>query len=208
VLEVLEELKVVYAVGMAKNEALEALAEDHMHISRAVAKKRGESAKLFGSAQYRAHSWRHARRVVFKAEVVHYPGKSVRDNARFVITNRVRMNPDNLYAWYCGRGDSENRIKELKLDLSIDRTSCHRFVANQFRVLMTATAFVLFQDLRWRLRRTRAARSSVAKLREMLLKVATRVVTSCRRIVCHFPTHMPWADVWRDAARAVGAVAT
>jgi len=62
----------------------------------------------------------------------------VKDNPRFVVTNRARLSPENTYAWYCERGESENRIKEVKLDLSIDRTSCSRFVANQFRMLMTA----------------------------------------------------------------------
>lgn len=208
VLEVLESLNVSYAMGMAKDTALEALSKDLMDTCRTIAEKRGESTKLFGSALHRAKSWRRERRIVFKAEVVHYPGKSLRDNARYVITNRTTMKPENVYAWYCGRGDSENRIKELKVDLAIDRTSCRRFLANQFRVVMTAAAFVLFQELRWRLRRSRAAHSSVAKLREMLLKIATRVVTSCRRIVCHFPTHMPWADVWQVAARSTGAIAT
>ena len=206
VLDVLEELKLVYAVGMAKNATLKKLSEDWMTISREAAERDGETHTIFGAAQYEARSWSHERRVVIKAEVIHYPGRSLKDNERFVITNRTRMGSENLYRWYCGRGDSENRIKELKHDLAIDRTSCCKFVANQFRVLMASAAFVLFQELRWRLRNTRAARSTVGKLRDMLLKIAVRVVTSCRRIVCHFPTHMPWADVWRAAARGSGAV--
>ena len=195
----------MYVVGIPKNKALAKLSDELMKLSRATAEEHRETETLFGEAVYRARSWKAARRIVFKAEVLHYRGRKLKDNDRYVETNRTRMRPDNLYAWYCGRGDSENRIKELKHDLSIDRTSCSRFVANQFRVLMTAAAFVLFQELRWRLRRTRAARSTVAKLRDMLLKVATRVVTSCRRIVCHFPRHMPWADVWQTAARECGA---
>ena len=205
VLEVLDELKVVYAVGMAKNAVLSEIAEDWMKISRTLAEREGQSTKLFGEGRYRAKSWPCDRRVVLKAEVVHFDGRKLKDNQRFVITNRNRMSPENVYGWYCQRGDSENRIKELKRDLAIDRTSCTKFVANQFRVLMTSAAFVLFEELRWRLRGTKAARSSVGKLRNMLLKVAVRVVTSCRRIVCHFPTHMPWGDVWRVAARACGA---
>ena len=143
--------------------------------------------------------------MVIKAEVVHYSGRNLKDNERFVLTNRKKMGPENVYRWYCGRGDSETRIKELKHALAIDRTSCSKFVANQFRVLMTAAGFVLFQELRWRLRGTKAARSSVGKLRNMLLKIAVRVVSSCRRIVCHFPIHMPWADLWKKAAHASGA---
>jgi len=205
VLDVLEELGVEYAVGMAKNKALKAIAEDWMVISRTLAERSETTETLFGHGEYRAKSWTRARRVVVKAEVVRYPGRVLRDNQRFVITNRTRLLPENLYAWYCGRGESENRIKELKNDLSLDRTSCSRFVANQLRVLMTAAAFALFQELRWRLRNTRAARSTVGTIRNMLLKVATRVVTSVRRVVCRFPRSMPWDDVWRAAAIRCGA---
>lgn len=205
VIEVLEELGVVYAVGIAKNKALKKLSDELMDISRGVAEQHNETETLFGEGVYKARSWNAKRRIVFKAEVLHYRGRKLKDNERYLVTNRTRMRPDNVYDWYCGRGDSENRIKELKHDLAIDRTSCCTFVANQFRVLMTAAAFVLFQELRWRLRRTKAARSTVGKLRDMLLKVATRVVTSCRRIVCHLPRHMPWADVWQIAARESGA---
>ncbi|HEB52156.1 MAG TPA: hypothetical protein ENI87_02755 [bacterium] len=181
---------------MAKNKALEALAE-----------RDNATHTLFGDGEYQAQSWPHRRRVVIKAEVLHFEGRSFKDNQRFVVTNRKRLSADKVYAWYCGRGDSENRIKELKSDLSIDRTSCTRFIANQFRVLMTAAAFVLFQELRWKLRDTRAGRCTVGTIRDMLLKVATRVVSSVRRVVCRFATSMPWDDVWRIAAKRCGAVA-
>lgn len=205
VIEVLEELRVVYAVGIAKNASLKRLSADLMDMSRTVAEQHDVTETLYGEGTYKARSWKSTRRIVFKAEVLHYRGRKLKDNERYVVTNRTRMRPDNLYAWYCERGDSENRIKELKHDLAIDRTSCIKFTANQFRVLMTAAAYVLFQELRWRLRRTRAARSSVGQLRDKLLKVAARVVTSCRRVVCHFPQHMPWANVWKTAARACRA---
>ncbi len=206
VLDVLEELRVEYAVGMARNKALKALAEEWMAVSRSLAEHSEKTETEFGHCDYLPKSWSRGRRVVVKAEVVCYPGREPKDNPRFVVTNRRRMLPGNLYKWYCGRGESENRIKELKNDLSLDRTSCSRFVANQFRVLMTAAAFALFQELRWQLRDTRAARSTVGRIRDMLLKVATRVVTSVRRVVCRFPTSMPWADVWRVAALRCGAV--
>jgi hypothetical protein len=207
VLDVLEDLRVDYAVGMAKNKVLKAIAEDWMDISRILATWKNDTQTLFAEGDYKAKSWPHSRRVVIKAEVVHFAGRPLKDNQRFVVTNRNRISPKKLYAWYCGRGDSENRIKELKCDLSIDRTSCTRFVANQFRVLMTAAAFVLFQELRWRLRDTRAGRCTVGTIRQMLLKVATRVVSSVRRIVCRFPSSMPWDDVWRIAAKRCGAIA-
>jgi len=204
-LEVLEELKVIYAVAMPKNATLAEIAEPWMTMARTLGDREGETQTLYGEGQYRARSWARERRVVCKAEVLHYSGRSLKDNERFVVTNRARLSPENTYSWYCERGDSENRIKELKLDLAMDRTSCSRFVANQFRVLMTAAAYALFQELRWRLRKTEAGRWSVARLRNMLLKVAVRVTSSVRRVVCHLPTNLPWGDLWRRAAIVCGA---
>jgi hypothetical protein len=207
-LDVLEELGVIYAVAMPKNATLAQIAEPWMTIVRTLGEREGETQTLYGDGQYQAGSWSRERRVVCKAEVLYYPGRKVKNNQRFVITNRTRMSPDNVYFWYCERGDSENRIKELKRDLSMDRTSCSSFVANQFRVLTTATAFVLFQELRWRLRNTPAARWTVGRIRDLLLKVAVRVTSSARRVVCHLPTDLAWGDLWRRAALACGASPT
>jgi len=41
------------------------------------------------------------------------------------------------------RGDRENRFKGLKNDLRADKTSCQRFLANHFRLLLTEVAYVL-----------------------------------------------------------------
>ncbi len=117
----------------------------------------------------------------------------------------LRHKPERVYEIYCGRGDAENRIKELKCDLSIDRTSCTSFVANQVRVVMTAAAYLLFQELRWRLRKTKLKRAQVGRLRTTLLKVSARVTESVRRIVFHLPTSYAFEMLWRRAAHALGA---
>ena len=65
--------------------------------------------------------------------------------------------PAAVYALYCQRGDVENRLKELKDSLGLGRTSCPRFLANQFRVLL-AMAYVLFQALQHRAGARRAPR--------------------------------------------------
>lgn len=204
-LDVLEELGVEYAVSMPKNKALKVLSATTMVTARKQAEESDATATLFEEFQYAADSWPSKRRVVCKAEVLVYPGRTTKDNQRYVVTNRRRPGPESIYTWYCQRGDSENRIKELKIDLAMDRTSCTRFVANQLRVLMTAAAYVLFQELRWRMRASAAGRSTVASLRDMLVKVAVRVTESVRRIVCHMPTHHAWRDLWQRAARACGA---
>ncbi len=61
----------------------------------------------------------------------------------------VPGDPQELYEdFYCQRGEMENRIKEQQLGLFADRTSCHRFLANQFRLLLSSAAYVLVQALR------------------------------------------------------------
>ena len=72
--------------------------------------------------------------------------------------------------------------------MQIDRTSCTSFWANQFRLLMTAAAYVLMQELRLRLVRTSYAWAQISTLRERLLKIGVRVVVSVRRILLHFPS--------------------
>ncbi len=205
-LDVLDELKVQYIVGMKSNSVLNARAEPLMETVRARTEESEETETEFGETRYQAGSWKRDRRVIVKAEVVRHPGRDPKDNTRFVVTN-LKHSPENVYKIYRARGDTENRIKEIK-ELESDRTSCTRFLPNQFRLIMAAIAYVLFQELRWRLRRTEARRSQVGRLRLMLLKIGTRVVESVRRIVLHFPVSHPWKDLWAKAARAVGAAPT
>ncbi len=101
----------------------------------------------------------------------------------------------------------ENRIKELKRDLEIDRTSCSSYVANQARVVLTAAAYVLMQELRWHLRGTHFERAQVGRMRLCLLKIGARVQESVRRIVLSLPVQYPFALAWRLAARRLGASA-
>ena len=89
--------------------------------------------------------------------------------------------------------------------LDIDRTSCTSFWANQFRVLLTAAAYVLMQELRLRAAGTACARAQVGMLRERLLKLGARVLVSVRRIVVHLPTSFPFLPAFRHVALALGA---
>ena len=104
------------------------------------------------------------------------------------------------------RGDAENRIKEVKRDLHVDRTSCCRFVANQLRVIMTAAAYMLHVELRWKLRRTRLASAQVSRLMTTLIKVSVVVKRSVRRYLFQLPAHFPFAQEWQAAAKSLGAL--
>jgi len=183
---------------------LERLAAPFMEAVRLRSARTDTSERDFHEARYAAKTWDRERRVVIKAEVTRYPEREARDNARFVVTN-LQLAPRNVYARYCERGEIENRIKELHHGLAIDRTSCSRFLANQLRVLMTAAAFVLLQEVRRRAAGTRFHRAQVWTIREQLLKLGARVVVSARRIVLHLPRSFPFLVPWRRVALAFGA---
>ena len=203
--EFLERERVEYIIAMAANSVLNALAEPAMWRARALSAKSAQTEHLYTECRYAAKSWGIKRRVIIKAEVVQAPGSAPRDNPRYVVTN-LSAGPKHLYEnVYCQRGEIENRIKELHHGLEIDRTSCTDFWANQLRVLLTAAAYVLMQELRAAAAGTDCARAQVSTLRERLLKLGAWVERSVRRVVLHLPQHAPWRAEWSRVARSLGA---
>jgi hypothetical protein len=179
-----------YVLGLARNKALERLATDWTQRAERQFKKTGQPQRIFGSLAYAASSWDRQRRVIVKAEHT-----AQGPNPRFIVVN-VPGDPQELYEdVYCQRGDMENRIKEQQLDLFADRTSCHRFQANQFRLLLSSAAYVLVQALRrTALRGTDLEKAQVGTIRLKLLKVAARVVISARRVVFHLASSYPFGE--------------
>jgi hypothetical protein len=197
-----------YVVAMGKNEILKRRARRLMGCARRLSRQTKKTAHAYGETRYAAKKWSGKRRVIIKAEVVRHPGRTPKDNPRFVVTN-MTQSPRWIYEKvYCDRGDVENRIKELHHGLEMDRTSCSSFWANQLRVILTAAAYVLMQELRLRAARTSCARAQVPTLRDRLLKIGARVVESVRRIVVHLPASFPYLDAWSRLARGFGAAAT
>ena len=107
-------------------------------------------------------------------------------NTRFVVTNKPDE-PDELYAHYTERGETENRIKDLKVALKADRLSCHRFVANQFRLLLHAAAYWLMDTLRKKLVDGGIERMQLDTLRLKLVKIGGSSENSLRRSACIWP---------------------
>ena len=180
-------------LGLAKNPVLKDAACDEIARAQWQFQKTGQPQRLFGSFAYAAASWDRRRRVIVKAE-----HNAQGANPRFLVTN-VPGDPQELYDQvYCQRGEMENRIKEQQLDLFADRTSCHRFLANQFRLLLSSAAYVLVQALRrTALVGTELARAQVGTIRLRLFKVAARVVVSVRRVVFHLASSYPYQEVFR-----------
>ena len=194
-----------YVVAMGRNAVLQRHAESAMAEARALSEAGGRTEHVYTHTRYAAGTWGRERRVVIKAEVVRLKGREPRDNPRFVVTNLPESSRFVYERVYCARGDVENRIKELLDGMQIDRTSCCKFPANQLRVLLTAAAYVLMQELRLRAASTDCARAQVTWLRDRLLKLGVHVVGSARRIVLHLPRATPHLRAWRRIALALGA---
>lgn len=206
-LDYLDEANVEYVVSLIANSVLDGKAEATMKLVRKISAASGQSERLYGECLYRTQkTWKTSRRVIYKAEVVREGERAPRDNQHYLVTN-FHQTPQWVYKqFYCQRGDIENRIKELHHGLEIDRTSCHGFWANQLRVLLTAAAYVLMQELRIRATGTECARSQVHQLRERLLKIGASLVVSVRRVVLHFPRSYPFLANFRHIALGLGAV--
>ncbi|RKZ10145.1 IS1380 family transposase [bacterium] len=204
VLDYLDGQSIEYLVGMGKNSVLQEMAASDVALAAECFAIAGKTVPVYGEQWYAAQTWDRERRVIHKAEVVDLPGRKPRNNLRFVVTNMGRT-PREVYDIYRRRGDSENRIKELKGELDLGRLSCHGFWANQLRLLLSAAAFVLMQSLRLRLARVGLAAAQVQTLRLRLLKIGGRVTRSVRRYVIHLAAAHPWAHQWQQAARAWGA---
>jgi len=139
-----------YVTGLTSNAVLKALAREAVEQATRAYARWGRKVTRFHSTHYQAQTWSRPRRVVIKVEV-----SEQGVNTRFVVTDMEQARTKVLYQKiYCARGQAENEIKDHKLYLKSDRTSCHRFEANQFRVLLHAAAYVLLETLRREVLRT------------------------------------------------------
>jgi hypothetical protein len=167
-----------YIVGLAKNERLLALAQPLMEQAAAQYEQARQKQRVFGALQYAAHTWDRARRVIVKAE---HTDKG--RNPRFVVTNLDGDSATLYDQLYCARGEMENRIKEQQLGLFADRTSCHGWWANQWRLLLSGLAYTLLEALRrLGLVGTELARAQCGTIRLKLLKIGAVLVRNTRRV--------------------------
>lgn len=186
---------IVYTIGLATNARLaRAVAPLLAEAERQSVTEAGAKVRLLGETVYQADSWPHARRVVMKAEVL---AKGA--NTRFVVTTRTDE-PTVVYDRYVDRGESENWIKDFKLGCFADRLSCHRFWANQFRLLLHAAAYVLLDTLRRWLGAAQVARMTLATLRLRLLKIGGWVRECADRVRVRLASSHPGEGWWRALA--------
>jgi hypothetical protein len=190
-----------YIVGLAKNARLLALAEELNERAGTQFESAQQKQRLFGWLDYAAHTWDRQRRVIAKAE---HSGQG--RNPRFVVTS-LAGDAQALYdEVYCARGEMENRIKEQQLGLFADRTSCHGWWANQFRLLLSAAAYVLMETIRRvGLCGTELARAQVTTIRLKLLKIGTVILRNTRRIRLLFSSAYPYQALFDSLLRRLSS---
>jgi hypothetical protein len=189
-----------YVIGFITNNRLSSQTAPLARKAEGNFQGTGEKQRLFTAFPYQADSWKRPRRIIAKVE---YTAKGL--NQRFVVTN-LNRNPRFVYdEIYVLRGELENRIKELKLDIQADRLSCHRFLANQFRLLLHTAAYALFWLLRRHLRGTELETAQVNTLRIKLLKIGARLRETCRRIWVHLASGYPYGHLLATALQNLRA---
>ncbi len=199
----LEEQQIRYVIGFITNNRLLAKTAPLLEKAQRQYQETGEKPRLFTSCSYQAESWEQPRRLITKVE---YTRLGV--NQRFVVTNLGRR-PQFIYDdLYVLRGDVEKRIQELKLELQAHRLSCHRFLANQFRLLLHTAAYRLFCLRRQHLKGTEPAMAQVNTLRLKLLKIGARLRETSRRLWVHLASGYPYRDLlaglWHNLRESPG----
>ena len=187
-----ERRSVDYLVGIARNERLAAQAKSFVDKAEQHFQRTGRKQRRFHEMYYAAGTWDKRRRIIVKAE--HTAQGS---NPRYLVTN-LKAQPKYLYdQLYCARGEAENRIKEQQLDLFADRTSCHAWWPNQFRLLLSSLAYTLLEALRrLGLNGTELANAYVGTIRLKLLKIGAVITRNTRRIRFLLSSAYPYQDLF------------
>ena len=179
-------------VGIARNDRLAAQAKSFIDKAGQHFQRTGRKQRRFHEMYYAAGTWDKRRRIIVKAE--HTAQGS---NPRYLVTN-LKAQPKYLYdQLYCARGEAENRIKEQQLDLFADRTSCHAWWPNQFRLLLSSLAYTLLEALRrLGLNGTKLANAYVGTIRLKLLKIGAVITRNTRRIRFLLSSAYPYQDLF------------
>lgn len=195
--EICENNNLTYTFGFSSNARLRKLTEPLMEQAVGQYEQTKSKQRLFDCFEYQCDSWDRRRTVIAKAEC-HAQGT----NLRFVTTNRPNVaSPDDgqrEYDDYIERGESEQRMDELKNGLKMDRLSCHRFLANFLRLLLHAAAFNLLAALRQSDELPEVLRvGQPCTWRTHVIKVAATIVQTTRRVIVKLAGNWPWWRMYR-----------
>ncbi len=206
--QVCEENSLSYTFGLSTNPRLKSIAQPLLDHAVQQYARTGQKQRLFMSFLYQAENWEQQRMVVAKAEC-HAAGT----NLRFVVSTEPAFfdgeasadGAQRIYDTYIERGESEQRIDELKNGLHAGRLSCHRFCANFFRLLMHTAAYNLLNALRDHSGvPAELHKAQPQTWRSRVIKVAAAVVQSTRRVVIRLAAQWPHWHLYRAVAESLG----
>jgi hypothetical protein len=183
-----------YTIGLIPNARLAVLAAPLVAAAERQFQETMTKVRRLAELSYQADRWDRPRRVIVKVEV-----SAKGTNTRFVVTTRPDP-PEALYDWYVDRGEMEGWVKDLKRACFADRLSCHRFWANQFRLLLHVAAYWLLDTLRRWLSLVQVPRMQLDTLRLRLIKVGGWVRELGTRVRLHLASSHPSEDWWRRLA--------
>lgn len=188
-----ERNNVSYIVGYTRNERLKKIIDKNLKATMSQFEDTQIKQRDFMDFEYGAHTWGKKRHIIAKLEVT-----DKGPNPRFIVTN-LPGDSQLLYDQvYCARGDMENRIKEQQLGLFADRTSSHRWWANQFRLMLSSLAYILLESIRrLALRNTEFQTAQVSTIRLKLLKIGAVILPNTRRIRFLLSSRYPYQDLFR-----------
>jgi Transposase DDE domain group 1 len=187
-----------YAFGIPANCVFQQRAEPRQKQLKRRYRRTQLPQRGFSSFRHRARSWPRQRRICYKAEHT-----AVGTNLRFLITNRLGC-ASKVFAFYNDRGECENRIEEFKNGFRADRLSCHRFLANAFRLLLHGAAYNLVNLFRLQLPQPWRS-AQIETLRAQLFKIGARVRQTARCVRLHLASGWPFQNLFRSIAFAVNS---
>jgi hypothetical protein len=181
-----DQYKVNFITGLTGNQKLHKLSEVTKQSAEKLYATQNKPVKKYHTFSYKAGTWAQEQRVVVKVEV-----NSMGTNIRYIVTDMWDYRTRDLYEkGYCARGNAELRIKEHKTYLKSDRTSCHKFEANQLRLFLHSAAYVLIHTLQKDvLKNTQFVNSTMKTIQLKLLKTAAYVKELKTKIKIEFPAN-------------------
>ena len=187
-----------YALGIPANCVFQHRAEPRQKQLKRRYRRTQLPQRGFSSFHHRARSWSRQRRTCYKAEHT-----AAGTNLRFLVTNGAGR-ASQVFAFYNDRGECENRIEEFKNGFRADRLSCHRFLANAFRLLLHGVAYNLVNLFRLQLPQPWRS-AQIETLRARLFKLGARVRQTARCIRFHLASSWPFQDLFRSVVLAVNS---
>lgn len=188
VLDTLENLACDYILGFAINAKLKGLSEPWRAqcLERRALPDR-PTVRRFHTFAYRGARWSRERKVIARVEAT-----ANGTDARFIVTSLDGRGKHLYEKIYCARGAAENLIKDWKLYTRADKTACHRFEANQFRLFLHIGAYWLLHELRRAApKRSMWRGATFATIRSAFIKIAVRIEELKTRIKLSLPANSP-----------------